>query len=298
MYAKKILIFNNADSRFAISGKQLCGMVKLINNGQPYTEGSLVVTNADEKTFGEWWLLLSVDGEIFAYSVTTLDRFAFTVDTRLSDNVGCALIKREQICRVVAVADVGVKVLSDYLRVNADKIVRTAPQNGGKYQTESNNTTAYEKFVAATDNYYGENAVKAAYDVDRLKDVVKQRYRSVTEYSDAFERYYATGRGDNYYQSVKREVAKLLVQFPPYYPLMAKFKESFFVRIDFPDTDRFFVMGVLQQKGEVRYICYGLPGQKDNFCDKDFVYVDGDPEGFWMLYQDAVTGQITVWRDE
>lgn len=301
MYIKKILIFNNANNRYATQGKQLCGMVKLINNGRSGINGSLVITNADKNYNGEWWLLLALDEKKFAYKVNVIDRYEFVVNTALLGNIGCVLVAKDSMCHIVACADVGTQKLSDYLSNNASTIISNANSQGNVTITDDysqQQSTQYEKFVAATDNYYGNVDTAPKVDVDHLKQMVKQRYKTVDEYSDAFERYYATGRGDNYYDTVKREIAKLLVEFPPYYPLMDKFENSFFVRIEFPDTNRYFVMGVLQEEGVVKYICYGLPGERDNFCDKDFVYVDGNPEGFWMLYQDAVTGQITVWRDK
>ena len=120
------------------------------------------------------------------------------------------------------------------------------------------------------------------------------RYRSVSEYSDAFERFYATGAHCDYYESVRTEIGRVFVQFPPYYPLMRRYRESFFVRIDFPKSDRYFVLGVLQKQGRIRYICYGLPAEREGFSDKDFVYVDSAPTAFWMLFQDADTGQISA----
>ena len=151
--------------------------------------------------------------------------------------------------------------------------------------------SAYEQFVASTENFYDD------VNVTNLKAKADSRYRSVSEYSSAFERYYASGGNAEYYASVREEISKVFVQFPPYYPLIRKYKESFFVRIDFPSSDKFFVLGVLQSKGQIRYICYGLPAEKEEFEDKDFVYVDNAPQAFWMLFQDASTGQISALND-
>ena len=76
--------------------------------------------------------------------------------------------------------------------------------------------------------------------------------------------------------------------------MIRKYKGSFFVRIDFPSSDKYFVLGVLQANGQIRYICYGLPAERDGFEDKDFVFVDNSPVSFWMLFQDADTGQISA----
>ncbi len=285
MYCKRVLIFNVTDNRFAIAEKQLCGMVKLVNNGEKFTSVSVFVTNANVRRFGEWWVLLSFGKKFYSHCLSTLNNEVFKVNETELDNVGCLLVKREDKCYVVCEAYTGSPGICDGLRRNASDLIAKA-ENG---ETETS-ATPYEKFVASTENFYGDETLS----VEKLKENADSKYKSVEEYSSAFERYYAAGRGDNYYRSVRNEISRLFLEFPPYYPLIEKYPQSFFVRIDFPSSDKYFVLGILQHEGSVRYICYGLPGGKEGFTDKDFVYVDNNPSGFWMLFQDAETGQITT----
>ena len=128
----------------------------------------------------------------------------------------------------------------------------------------------------------------------QYKKQSKQKYAALQDYSAAFERYYATGRGENYLLSVKPQLDRLFQSFPAYYPLINKYEQSYFVRIDFPQSDGFFVVGVLTVDKLPKYICYALPGQREGFCDKDFTFVKNEEQGFWMLFQDAENGQITT----
>lgn len=210
----------------------------------------------------------------FCKNLSTFNNFVFTLPLHSLDEIGCLLVKREDDCYEVAQGQYGTQNLTNVLRRN----IRSCEDN----------STPYEKFVASTENFY-EGA-----DVEKLKADADGRYKSVEEYSNAFERYYAAGGQDNYYQSVKREIGKVFLQFPPYYPLIRKYRESFFVRIDFPSSEKYFVLGLLQQEGKIRYICYGLPAEKEGFSDKDFVFVNNAPTNFWMLFQDADSGQITT----
>lgn len=283
MYCKRILILQQTDKRFAERGKELCGMVKLVNNVSDETAATVFVTNADVRSFGEWWLLLSFGRERIAKQLTTLTNATFSLPRKNLDNVGCLLVKRESKCYEAARAHLGDASLCDILARHKENLVLTPVIDELQRQQ-----TAYEQFVASTDNYYG------AVELDRLKTRADERYKSVADYSAAFERYYATNSHSDYYETVRNEIGKVFVQFPPYYPLIQKYGESFFVRIDFPSSDKFFVLGVLQDKGVIRYICYGLPAIMDGFSDKDFVYVDNSPISFWMLFQDAQTGQISA----
>lgn len=274
MFCKRILILQQTDSRFAERNKEICGMVKLVNSGK--TNVTVFVTNADVSTFGEWWILLSFDGEVEVHALSTLNNETFSVPLKSLDNVSCLLVKQEDKCHDVAQAVLGNKNFCAQLRRNAETYVK------------QDDSTPYEKFVASTQNFYD------GVDVQKLKSDADSRYKSIEEYSAAFERYYASGGNSDYYRSVKNEIGKVFVQFPPYYPLIKKYEHSFFVRIDFPSSEKYFVLGVLQQEGLVRYICYGLPATEKNVADKDFVLVENKPTGFWMLFQDADTGQITT----
>lgn len=278
MYCKRILILQQTNARFAERGKELCGLVKLVNNGTGTTDVTVFVTNADVRMLGEWWLLLSFNRMPVSRQLDTLNNCTFSLPQQSLDKVSCLLVKREDKCFEAARAYVGDNYCDSLYR-QIDALARL--------QTESD-SSAYEQFVASAENYYGQ------VDVDKLRVQADNRYKSVSEYSDAFERFYASGGQTDYYESVRAEIGRVFVQFPPYYPLIRKYRESFFVRIDFPKSDRYFVLGVLQKDGHIRYICYGLPAEIDGVSDKDFVYVDNAPTSFWMLFQDAQTGQISA----
>lgn len=283
MYCKRILILQQTDKRFAERGKELCGMVKLVNNNTASTTVTVFVTNADVRALGEWWLLLGFGRERVARQLSTLTNATFNIPRKPLDTVGCLLVKRETKCYEVARSYLVDSTICDVLARQKENLVLDYDDTERQQQQ-----TEYEQFVASTDNYYD------GQDVTRLKTQADERYKSVADYSTAFERYYASASRDNYYQSVKGEIAKVFMQFPPYYPLIKKYVDAFFVRIDFPSSDKYFVLGVLEDEGVIRYICYGLPAEKEGLEDKDFVFVDNSPVPFWMLFQDAQTGQISA----
>lgn len=283
MYCKRILIMQQTNKRFAERGKELCGMVKLINNEQDLTSVTVFVANADVKSFGDWWLLLGFGRERLAKRLDTLNYFTFNVPRKTLDNVGCVLVKCEDKCFEAARSYIGDSGICDVLSRQKENLI---------YERESDDkeqsATQYERFVASADNFY------EGQEVSQLKTRSDDRYKSIADYSSAFERFYASKSNNDYYQSVKNEIGKVFIQFPPYYPLIKKYVDCFFVRIDFPSSDKFFVLGVLEEKGSIRYICYGLPAEQEGFTDKDFIYVDNTPVPFWMLFQDAQTGQISA----
>ena len=336
MYCKRVLILQQSDKRFSLRNRELCGLVKLVNNNEKDTVVTAFVANADVGGYGQWWLLLNFGEAVFVKLLTDLNNKVFVVPRMQQDNVGCLLVKRESRCFEAARASVGNAELCDSLARNMNALVEAASlrmanknvvtgnqavmlnaegevqpscesqsanavasttaeaknvQSAATTATTDDVPTSYEEFVSKTADYYVD------LDVKNLRNVADERYRSVEAYSEAFDRFYAAGSGTDYYQTVKSEIGKIFVEFPPYFPLIDKFAESFFVRIDFPSSEKYFVFGVMQRDNKVRYICYGVPAEKQGFDDKDFVYVDNVPTPFWMLFQDADNGQITTLKN-
>lgn len=283
MYCKRILILQQTDKRFAERGKELCGMVKLINGEKATTSVTVFVTNADARAFGEWWLLLGFGRERVAMQLSTLTNAKFELPRKNIDAVGCVLVKKEDKCHEVARSYIADASICDVLSRQKENLILERDSSETEQQS-----TAYEQFVASTRNFYD------GAEIAKLKNRSDERYQSVADYSAAFERYYAAGSNSDYYQSVKYEIGKVFTQFPPYYPLIKKYSDAFFVRIDFPSSNKYFVLGVLEAEGVIRYICYGLPADGEELDDKDFIYVDNSPVSFWMLFQDAQTGQISA----
>lgn len=280
MLRKRVLILQQSNSRFAAKGKELCGMVKLLADGE-HIDLSVFVTNADVNAPGEWWLLLSLDGQCKAFLLGSLSGAQFSTEAPSMGNVGCLLVKKEIACYEAARAFVGNAELCNYLHSHMATLATFSPP-------QQSSATDYESFIQSTDDFY------QGKEVEKLRKSADSRYKSVQEYSAAFEKYYATDRQSNYYNSVRRQICKVFLQFPPYYPLINKYPSSFFVKIDFPSSSKYFVLGVLQKDNQIKYICYGLPAEKEGVQDKDFVFVRNNPVGFYMLFQDATTGQITV----
>ena len=280
MYAKRVLVFSESEGKFGVDGRQLCGMVKF-NRTASGCEVTVYVANA--KNVGEWWIVISSASGCVAKKLPTLNNFKFAYAESNLAKVGALLVNRSDKAAVVCSASLGDASVNAYAARNYEQLTLNKTDGDAKDD---------EALVAATDDFFAAEA--RSVDVESFKKQSARKYRSVEEYSSAFERYYATGREQNYYESVQSEITRLLLEFPPYFPLTNKYANSYFVRIDFPGSDKYFVMGVLQDGGAVRYICYGVPGPREGFSDKDFVYVEGEPCGFWMLYQDAETGQITT----
>lgn len=75
---------------------------------------------------------------------------------------------------------------------------------------------------------------------------------------------------------------------------------SKFCRVDFDDKSGYYVFGIIYDNQQPKYLCYGVPAKKDSTPPAEFfnlyqwLPIDAQNEygdGFYMMYQDATTGQ-------
>ena len=101
-----------------------------------------------------------------------------------------------------------------------------------------------------------------------------------------------------YFATVKSELFALFEKFQHEHSLENLFHDSSFVRINYSD-EKFYVVGLIKEKGVEKYICYGVPATYSKNPPKELKgYCTFIPlsifnltgEGFWMMFQDALSG--------
>lgn len=99
-----------------------------------------------------------------------------------------------------------------------------------------------------------------------------------------------------FYKKIENDLHSLFCRFPKEEHLEAVIPNSTFVKIDY-DKDKFYVTGVTTYRGEAEYIVFGVYAKEGNEPKelKNFGYFapcfkNGD--GYYLIYQDALTGEI------
>lgn len=97
--------------------------------------------------------------------------------------------------------------------------------------------------------------------------------------------------------SVKDNLDKLFDTYPKDEELCAVTPLSRWVRIPTED-DNYYVVGITEEEGAPKYLCYGIP-DKDNSVPpkghpecRDWLPIEEDGRGYWMMYQDLDSGEI------
>ena len=102
--------------------------------------------------------------------------------------------------------------------------------------------------------------------------------------------------GSNFYLSVKPQLDEIFVCYPEEEVLNGLVPNSRWVRINTPDG--YYVVGLILDGDAVSYICYGVPSTDRNMPPAEIadfaVWLSlggGEGRGYWLIYQDALTGK-------
>ena len=114
-------------------------------------------------------------------------------------------------------------------------------------------------------------------------------------FSDGFDEPAAGGlAGGDFYSRMRGDIEQIFAAYPREGVLERAMEGSRFVRIAY-GQGKFYVFGVLTVEGKPRYICYGVPSNNPQTPPASlagcagYVPVDGGG-GYWITYQDAITG--------
>lgn len=104
----------------------------------------------------------------------------------------------------------------------------------------------------------------------------------------------------SFYDEIKGQLSLLFERYPEETFLNEIIPNSKWVKVDYEDNGQYFVIGLLYEEGKVAYVCYGMPGEFTTAPPRELSGISQwlplDPEkpnelGYWIMYQDAETGE-------
>ena len=108
--------------------------------------------------------------------------------------------------------------------------------------------------------------------------------------------------GADFFGLIGEQITDLFEKFPLDEKLCELIPNSRWVRIDYEGNGKEYVLGLIYENDEVRYVCYGVPSRFDVEPPNElqpysqWLQID-ENEGFWVIYQDAKTGDSIVIDD-
>lgn len=145
-----------------------------------------------------------------------------------------------------------------------------------------NNDLQSENELPAFDGKTQKNKSQTAFDVDKNeKDTCPFKENNL-----------------DFYNGARAELEIIFSKFPKENNLSLLFPQSRWAKINYSD-DKYYVVGVIKEKGVEKYICYGVPATYsptppkalDGYCSFIPLSIfNFKGEGYWMMFQSAKDG--------
>ncbi len=103
-----------------------------------------------------------------------------------------------------------------------------------------------------------------------------------------------------FYNLIADQIEELFAKYPRENSLEKLIDNSKWCKIDSDIEDKYYVVGMIFQNGDIKYICYGVPGNygieppiemRDYSQWLPIDVTNPYEEGYWVMYQDASTGE-------
>lgn len=170
---------------------------------------------------------------------------------------------------------------------------------------ESEDACQYDDELVATENYYEFD--QGGTDDEHCQGTQETRSENVPGKDEDAQSLFRFTGGENraanagacYYEKVKNEIESLLEKHPTEDALEKSIPLSRWARIEF-SKGKYYTVGVIRDEKGPRYICYGVPAASrgeppaalKGYCSfLPASAFDADGKGYWMMFQDAETGQ-------
>lgn len=328
-FIKKVLVLKQVTEGFSTSGKPVSGIFRLeLENG--VATASLSIINLSSVTGGEFYaFILDGSGALFPFELG-LRPFSVTkvleVCPSVKDGfaVGISFIKDDLPTLIAFATDNGKVIdMSDFKKAVIDKCIadrrfrlKTTIE---KPDPAPPTLERYDDEVVATENYYLNDKdfirklnIIESMDDEYLRNKDSQPYcQSVQETQKEFS-HGACAQNETakpprqefnernpYYDQAKPELDAIFDKFQKEETLSRMIADSKWARIYYSET-KFYVVGLVKEKGVEKYICYGVPAryspkppkELDGFCS--FIPLslfDMKGDGYWMMFQSAITGE-------
>ena len=105
---------------------------------------------------------------------------------------------------------------------------------------------------------------------------------------------------EKFYDEIKEQLEILFERYPEETFLCEVIPNSRWAKVDYEDSGEYYVIGIIYEHNNIKYICYGVPGEYETKAPKELSenaqWLPLDPNkpedlGYWLTYQDAETGE-------
>ncbi len=329
-YYKKVLVLKQTEYGVFDKCRPLGGIVRVeCENG--ICEIHLSFINFSPTFDGVYKGFFSYDnGKIFCIDLGSNPTFLHTIIPNFSTShplsFGVVLIKNDiPLTLAFASEQNAPNAIKDFNRAVIEKVVEEKKQTASTKKVCSTTllteeqSTSYDDEAVATVNYYDfDTDINCKLEKIKECDNVVSRMENELPYNRSKEKtekiqtdnscsqneknggsFAKYSQKNPFYSTVRSELNEIFRKFPEEKELTGALPNSKWAKITYAEN-KFYVVGLIKENSQPKYICYGVPATyssappkdlagKSTFIPLSVFNVHGD--GYWMMFQDAITGE-------
>ena len=328
-YLKKVLVLKNADNCLEMK-KRLSGLARIeIENG--VSELHLSLINLQRECSSSYYALV-IDGNKKSFEFDLGERptsscHLFSSEPNIKEGfcIGIFAIKDSLPLILSFASDNAILTLKDFKKTVAEsclckhkKLIEAQEKENLTKNLACDTTQAYDDEAVATENYFEiDNEIN-----EKLLSVKERKNENLQFENELFDcnceketqkDFPQTSSAEDekdvdecqespparHFNTVRAELDEIFFKFPEEQTLKNHFKESRWARIYY-SSDKYYVVGVIYEEGQEKYICYGVPAKYSKTPPKELNgYCSFIPlsvfdlfgAGYWIMFQDADSGK-------
>lgn len=327
-YLKKVLVLKNADNSIETKNR-LSGLARIeIENG--VSELHLSLINLPRECFSYYALIIDGNKKSFEFDLgerPTSSAHFFPCEPKIDTGfcIGIFVIKDSLPLILSFASDNAILTLKDFKKTVAEsclskhkKLIEAQEKENLSKNLACDITQTYNDEAVATENYFEiDKEIN-----EKLLSVKEMKNENLQFKNELFDcnceektqkDFSQTSRAEDekdvdecqknprtrHFSTVRAELDEIFFKFPEEQALHNHFKESRWAKIHY-SSDKYYVVGVIYEDGQEKYICYGVPAkysktppkELDGYCSFIPLSVfDLFGAGYWIMFQDAETGK-------
>lgn len=273
------------------------------------TKGNLRLYNFPNEPLGILSLGIFADGKVEKAGLTRVENMLYTFGCNiksLPEDFSCAVVNFSQgqakpilfgnsegKGRREEVFDSVVLALND--TNSAGDVERILDQHNVDYDDQLKNEIESE-----IDNCMGacDECIYKKYYLENMKNLSIQSREESKNIDELLEE--KTEKINKFYSEIKSQIDDLFDNNPQEEYLAKMLPNSKWVKVKVDDYGNYYVIGLVYEENELKYICYGVPGVYQEIPPRQlsgfpvwFPLDEGNPQnfGYWLSYQDADSGE-------
>lgn len=303
VYLRRIAVLKQLNGGFSADGGEVSGVARAEQYGDKvFLEVSLINFAPIEE--GRYVCAFCCDGKVEFFERTDAHTFG-NVSVQNGFAFGVFFVRGNVV--PVAFASCGeektnVDNLTKRLFNQENPPLQEEVKEKSSEKKESESATGkieYSDEAIAEDNYYEyesgkndnapfENSAKEQEGQNVFKD---EKNNARSKESESGVKAFAEGK---FYELVMSEVEQILKENDKEGELESLIENSRWAKISYGNENHY-VFGVVYEKENPLYFCYGVPSNDDKNCPQSMdglgVYIPTKAGGYWVMYQDAKSGQ-------